>query len=327
MGKIVVTGGAGFIGSAVVWALNQRGQSDIVIVDVMDSSEKWKNMARLTFADYLDREELLTALHESDLGDEIDGIIHLGACSSTTERDMNFLMENNTVYTCLLAEWCLQNEKRFVYASSAATYGDGAKGFGESHDQLQAFVPLNGYAFSKWLFDGWALQRGWLDRIAGLKFFNVYGPNEYHKGDMRSVVHKAFGQIQETGQVKLFKSHRPDFEDGMQLRDFIYVKDAVAATLAVYENTAANGIFNVGTGQARSFYDLVVATFTALDREPNVEFIDMPEHIREKYQYYTCAEIDRLKQIGFSCEYTLETGVADYVKQYLLADDPYLSRQ
>jgi len=321
---IVVTGAAGFIGSAVIWALNKQQQANILAVDVLNASDSWKNLVNLRFADYLDRDDFIVQLTQGRLNAEIEGVIHLGACSSTTMCDAGFLMKNNYEYTRRLCQWCLEHGKRFVYASSAATYGDGARGFDDDHDNLDPLQPLNAYGFSKHQFDRWAKHHGVLDRIVGLKYFNVYGPNEYHKDDMRSVVHKAFGQIQQTNLVKLFKSHRSDYQDGRQLRDFIYVKDAVAATLALYQHPAAYGIFNVGTGQARSFYDLTVATFQAMDREPRIEFIDMPESIRDRYQYFTQANNEKLRRLGIAPTYSLEQGISDYVKNYLLQADPYL---
>lgn len=322
---IVITGAAGFIGSALVWALNRRGVDDLLLVDALDTNDNWKNFINLRFADYLDRQAFLEKLENGHLHRVVDGILHLGACSSTTEADMGFLMRNNTQYTQRLAAWCLDKRKRFVYASSAATYGGGAEGFGDDHAGLTKLKPLNAYGYSKHLFDLWALQRGWLDQIAGLKYFNVFGPNEYHKGEMRSVVHKSLGQIQATGKVRLFKSYRPDYKDGWQLRDFVYVKDAVDMTLYLYDHPKVNGIYNVGTGKARSFYDLAAATFKAMDRKVSVELIEMPEAIRDKYQYFTEAKMDKLRAAGYRQEcQPLEASIADYVKNYLLSDNPYL---
>ncbi len=250
----------------------------------------------------------------------------MGACSSTTELNGGYLMENNYLDTKRLANWCCQNDCRFVYASSAATYGDGTKGFSDDHDKLNEFVPLNAYAFSKWQFDLHALRTGMLEKIAGLKFFNVFGPNEYHKEDMRSVVEKSYHQIRATGKVKLFKSHKDGFEDGGQLRDFVYVKYAVGAVLAVYFNRSANGIFNVGTGTARSFKDLVLAVYSALEIKPDIEYIDMPMHLRDKYQYYTKAETAKLHKIYNDDQWqNLEAAVADYVCNYLTKEDRYLT--
>ena len=324
MGMIVVTGGAGFIGSAVVWGLNGRQIEDILVVDELDRTEKWKNLAALRFADYLDKGDFLIQLEKGRFDRQVEGIVHLGACSSTTETDLGYLMKNNYEYTRRLAQWCLRGNKRFVYASSAATYGDGSRGFSDRHKHLELLRPLNGYGFSKHAFDLWCKRHKYLKRLAGLKYFNVFGANEYHKEAMRSVVHKAFGQIQAEGTVRLFKSHRADYQDGRQLRDFVYVKDAVAATLAIYENKKANGIFNVGTGRARSFLDLVTAVFGALEREPQIEYIDMPEEIRDRYQYYTEAQVTKLHKVWPGPFHSLEDAITDYVQKYLLADDPYL---
>jgi len=322
---IVVTGGAGFIGSSIVWALNQRGFDNIIVVDAPGTQSSWKNLTALKFADYLDKDDFLEQLEHGSFDNNVAGIIHMGACSSTTETDLGFLLKNNYEYSKRLANWCIEHKKRFVYASSAATYGDGAKGFSDDHDLLNTFRPLNGYGFSKWLFDRWAQQKGYLKHIAGLKYFNVFGPNEYHKGNMRSVVHKAFSQIQENSRVRLFKSYLPEYKDGWQLRDFVYVKYAVAATLAIYHNKKANGIFNVGTGTARSFYDLVTAVFKAMKRKVSVEFIDMPESIRPRYQYYTCAQTDKLHSVFPDEPPSLENAVTDYVQNYLMKNDPYLT--
>ncbi len=321
---IAVTGGAGFIGSAVIWALNRKGRKDILVVDALTTDERWKNLINLRFADYIDKQEFLDQLEKGSLDQSVSGIIHLGACSSTTERDAGFLIRNNHQYTQHLARWCLDHTKRFVYASSAATYGDGRQGFSDDHARLETLKPLNMYGYSKHLSDLWSWQNGHLNKIAALKYFNVFGPNEYHKEDMRSVVHKAYCQINETGKVRLFKSHKEGFQDGWQLRDFIYVKDAVAATLGIYENPKANGIFNIGTGQARSFYDLAVTTFHAMDLEPYIEYIDMPETIRDKYQYFTQAETAKLKTLGLNTMHSLEDAITDYVRNYILKDDPYL---
>ena len=233
-------------------------------------------------------------------------------------------IQNNYKYTQVLARWCMRNGKKLVYASSAATYGDGAAGFDDSHESLEHLRPLNMYAFSKQLFDLWALRTGALDRIAGIKFFNVFGPNEYHKQDMRSVAHKAFGQIREAGRLKLFRSYKKEYPDGGQLRDFIYIKDAVDMTLFAYEKGLA-GIYNAGTGKARSFFDLGTAVFGAMGKKANIEYMDMPEGIRDKYQYYTQAKMEKIKKAGYNAGIrTLEDGVEDYVKNYLMKEDVYL---
>jgi ADP-L-glycero-D-manno-heptose 6-epimerase len=254
--------------------------------------------------------------------DSIRTIYHLGACSATTERDAGYLMENNYGYTKALAGWALQRGIRFVYASSAATYGDGLKGMDDGTDHLDTLRPLNAYGYSKHLFDLHAKRNGWLRReggIVGIKYFNVFGPNEWHKGEMRSLVAKAYEQILETGKVRLFKSHRPDYRDGEQVRDFVYVKDAVAMTIHLAETPSAHGLFNIGTGTPRNWIDLTKALFTALDRKPEIEFIDMPEHIRNQYQYHTCADVSRLLATGWTTPTRpLEESVSDYVRNYLV---------
>ncbi len=322
---IVVTGGAGFIGSAFVWKLNQQGREDILIVDALDQSDKWKNLVNRRFEGYLDRREFLEKINHDALPNHIEAIVHMGACSATTERDSDYLMRNNYQYTRRLAEWALGHQIRFIYASSAATYGDGTLGY---NDDLSATIPLkpfNMYGYSKHLLDLWAIRSGAIARMAGLKFFNVYGPNEYHKEDMRSVVHKAFGQIQQRGSVNLFKSYHPGYADGEQVRDFIYVKDVVEVMWWLLTNRDANGLFNLGTGQARSWKDLVQAVFAAMAKTPQIEFIDMPEALRDRYQYHTQAAMDKLRQAGFSGTFrSLEDGVRDYVQSYLMNQDAYL---
>lgn len=317
--KIVVTGGAGFIGSNVVAALNARGEDDVLVVDHLGQSEKWRNLVGLRFADYMERDDFRFAFRNDALA-AVDAVIHLGACSATTERDASYLADNNYRFSRELCEWCLQHGTRFVYASSAATYGDGALGYGDDEAGLDRLRPLNMYGYSKHLFDLWAQRNGLLERIAGLKYFNVYGPNEAHKGDMRSVIHKAFGQIGETGVLKLFRSHKPDWADGEQVRDFIHVRDAVAATLFLLDNRKVGGVFNCGTGCARTWNDLGRAVFAAMGREPRIEYVDMPAALREKYQYRTEADMTKLREAGWSDEcLSLEDGIRDYIQQHLMA--------
>ena len=322
-GVTLVTGGAGFIGSALVWALNLRDLENVWVTDFMDDdSPKKRNLAPLRYARLLDAGDLrkLVKTDSPELS-EIHTVLHLGACSSTTETDANYLDDNNFEYTRELAEWCLGRDVRFVYASSAATYGDGSAGMDDRVEDLERYHPLNLYGLSKHKFDLHARDAGMLSRCVGLKYFNVFGPNEDHKGDMRSVVHKSFGQIRDTGKVRLFKSHRPDYEDGKQKRDFLYVKDAVRMTLFLAENSRANGLFNLGSGCARTWLDLAHAIFAALRREPEIEFIDMPEDIREKYQYFTEAKIDKLREAGYRDNlFGLEEAVADYALNYLETD-------
>jgi ADP-L-glycero-D-manno-heptose 6-epimerase len=318
-GRILVTGGAGFIGSALIWELNRRGLTDILVTDFLDQDEKWKNLVPLQFADYIEADDFLQQIETTPhLLSDITLIFHLGACTSTTETDAAYLIRNNFEYTKALAHFALEGERRFVYASSAATYGGLEASLPETV-ALEALRPLNMYAYSKHLFDCYAQRAGILPRITGLKYFNVFGPNENHKGAMRSVVHKAFHQIQETGRVALFKSYRPEFPDGGQRRDFMYVKDAVQATLFLAEHVNGEGLFNIGSGEATTWLALAHAIFSALGREPQIEFIDMPEALRDKYQYYTCANIRKLRAAGFTQPITpLAEAVSDYVHNYLL---------
>ncbi len=318
MGKlIVVTGAAGFIGRNVVAALNQRGADELLLVDRLGADEKWRNLVGLRYEDLLDADDYLKAV-QSGAAPKADAVIHLGACSATTERDADFLARNNYHYTRTLCEWCLAHGSRFVYASSAATYGDGSQGYGDDDRITPLLRPLNMYGYSKHMFDLWALKHRLFDRIVGLKYFNVYGPHEDHKGDMRSVVHKAFYQIRATGEVQLFKSYRSDFGDGEQKRDFIYVKDAVDVTLHFAQHRANGGLFNCGTGQARTWLDLATAVFTAMGRKPNIKMIEMPESLRPKYQYFTQADPAKLRAAGYTAPFTsLEEGIRDYVTNYL----------
>jgi len=317
---VIVTGGAGFIGSAIVWRLNNLNFDDILIVDSLGTDEKWKNLVGLGFKDFIHKDDFLPLLHSSSFG-KIDSIIHMGANSSTTEKDADSLLKNNFDYSKKLAEYCLTQNTRFIYASSAATYGDGSLGFDDDEKNIHLLRPLNMYGYSKDLFDLWAIKKGVLNKIAGLKYFNVYGPNEYHKGDMRSVVHKAFEQINKSGKVRLFKSANPKYKDGEQMRDFIYIKDAVDMTLFFLDNPRKNGLFNIGTGIARTWNDLIAALFKAIDKPSNIEYIDLPSHLLDKYQYFTQANINKLKNAGYAKPRTsLEDGISDYVRNYLLKD-------
>ncbi|MCK5087456.1 MAG: ADP-glyceromanno-heptose 6-epimerase, partial [Melioribacteraceae bacterium] len=316
---IIVTGGAGFIGSALVWKLNQMGEHEIVIVDELGSSEKWKNLTGLSFVDIYHKDEFIDLIIEDAVPFEIDSILHMGACSSTTETNADYLLQNNYNYSQDLAKYCLLHKARFIYASSAATYGDGSNGYNDSERDFNKLRPMNMYGYSKHLFDTWLHKMGMIEEVVGLKFFNVYGPNEYHKEDMRSVVNKAFEQVIERGKVRLFKSYNDKYKDGEQKRDFIYVKDAVDMTLYFLENRDVNGLFNVGTGKARTWIDLVTSLFNSVGKPVDIEFIDMPEDIRDKYQYFTQAEMNKIKTAGYEKEITsLEDGVEDYVKNYLL---------
>lgn len=319
--RILVTGGAGFIGSVLVGVLNRlHGQDRIVVVDELGTGDKWRNLAPLQFEDYVEAADFYGRLErKAGAFGSFTHVFHLGACSSTTERDAAYLLRNNAGCTRQLAEWSLGRGARFVYASSAATYGDGAAGMDDLSDDLHAWRPLNAYGYSKQLFDLHAQREGYLRRIVGLKYFNIFGPNEEHKGDMRSVVSKAWRQIGETGQVKLFKSYHPDYPDGGQKRDFLYVKDAVAMTLHLAATKKAGGLFNIGSGEAHTWLELVNPIFEAMGREPRIEFIDMPEALRAQYQYFTQADITKLKSTGYAEAVTpLRDAVMDYVGRFLM---------
>ena len=316
---IAVTGAAGFIGSNIVWEINRRGRSDLVVVDVADSADGDENLAPLRYERYLGKDAFLAWLSEMQNAASIETVYHLGACSSTTETDAEFLDRNNFGYTRDLCRLCLAAGIRFVNASSAATYGDGAQGYRDDESALQDLRPLNLYAKSKQDFDLWARAEGVLDRIVCLKYFNVYGPNEWHKGDMRSMVCKGCEQILAEGKVRLFASDRPEYPDGGQQRDFVYVKDAVDMTLWCGAQFGVNGIFNCGTGEANDWNRLMTAIFRALDREPDIEYVPMPAHLKGKYQYHTQAEMAKLRAAGYDRPITiLEDAVGEYVREHLV---------
>ena len=313
---IVVTGAAGFIGSVLVWMLNQRGETDILTVDVHPSDAGEPNLAPLKYdRGYQTHEAFRTHLLEGGYDGQLRGILHLGACSSTTETDWSYLERNNITYTQDLCRGALRQGARFIHASSAATYGDGSAGYVDDHDGLDDLKPLNLYGKSKHEFDLWARAEGLLEEICCLKYFNVYGPNEWHKGDMRSMVCKGYEQVRDHDLVRLFRSDRPEFGDGGQQRDFVYVKDAAAMTLWLLDHPEANGIFNVGTGQANDWNTLIGAIFAALDRQPNIEYIDMPDELKGKYQYFTQAEMGKLRAAG--CDVPV-TPIADAVRDYVV---------
>lgn len=316
--KILLTGAAGFIGSYLLGYLNEKGYTDIIIADDFNDEDKWFNFDSKQFTARVEREELFAWLEANNPA--VDFVFHLGARTDTTEFDYSIHQRLNVEYSQKIWAYCTEKGVPLVYASSAATYGSGEQGYRDDHAIVEQLQPLNPYGVSKNEFDKWALRQttappGW----AGLKFFNVYGPNEYHKGRMASVIFHSFNQMQKTGKVKLFKSHRPDFRDGQQLRDFIYVKDVAAVCVWLMEHPVPPGLYNLGTGRARSFEDLALATFAGLGKEPVIEYIDMPADIREKYQYFTEADMRKLQEAGYTASFTsLEEGVKDYVQQYLM---------
>lgn len=316
---IIVTGGAGFIGSCVVRTLNDAGRDDIIIVDNISETDKWMNMRNKRYIKYVHKTKFLEELPTYD---NVEAIIHMGAQSSTTERNFDYLWNNNFEYTKALWNYCAEKQISFIYASSAATYGDGSMGFDDKSD-IDKLLPLNGYGYSKQLFDLWVKHQAATApaQHVGLKFFNVYGPNEYFKDSMASMVFHGFNQIKESGEIRLFKSCNPDYEDGDQLRDFVYVKDICSVIMFLLKNRDISGLFNVGTGHAQSFRELAEATFHALGLEPNIRYIDMPEKLRGKYQYYTQAEMGKLYGTGYPLPFTdVEHGVTDYVQNHLAKD-------
>lgn len=330
---IVVTGGTGFLGSNLVAGLSEKGLSNVVVCDTLGSDDKWRNIAKHELRDIVRPDNLMRylELHAS----EIKVIFHLGAISSTTESDADLIIENNFIFSRRLWKWCAEHGVRFIYASSAATYGDGKAGFRDDDhpEALAKLRPLNPYGWSKHLFDrrtsrithdntrgGETAPPQW----AGLKFFNVYGPNEYHKGEQMSVVCKLFPQVQAGAAARLFKSYEKDYADGGQIRDFVYVKDCVDVMLWLYDNPKISGVYNVGTGKGRSFNDLATAVFTACDKKPKIHYIDMPGELNAKYQYYTQADMTKLRKAGYTKPFTeLEDGVKDYVQNYMMKDDRY----
>ncbi|MGI4789904.1 MAG: ADP-glyceromanno-heptose 6-epimerase [Janthinobacterium lividum] len=323
---LVVTGGAGFIGSVLVAALNARGRRDILIVDEFGTGPKWKNLRHKEFIDVVMPEKFAHDLTAGVYDGNLDGILHIGAITDTSYTDMDELQERNVRYTRTLAQWAMAQDVRFVYASSASVYGDGALGFSDADDVTPMQLPLNPYAFSKWLSDTEAIRESWTQKVAGLRFYNVFGPNEYHKGRLASVPWHSTNQIRETGQIKLFQSHNPAYADGAQERDFVYVKDVCAVVLWFLDHPNANGIYNVGTGQARTFNDLAAAIFRTLGKPSDITYIPTPENIRASYQYHTQADLTRLRQVGCDLPFmSLEDAIQDYVGTYLQNEtNPYL---
>ncbi|MBN1914369.1 MAG: ADP-glyceromanno-heptose 6-epimerase [Parachlamydiales bacterium] len=322
---IVVTGAAGMIGSGVVRYLNDQGRAHLLLVDDLGDTDKWKNLVNKQFLEIISKEELFSFLEGRE--NEIEAFVHLGACTDTTEKDADYLLENNYRFTVRLAEYALTHEHRFIYASSAATYGNGSNGFTDSHDLLEKLRPLNMYGYSKHLFDLWAKKENVLDKIVGLKYFNVFGPNEYHKGSMSSMIYKMFRSIQKEGKIRLFRSNDPSFTDGEQKRDFIYVKDAVKMTCALLEDSfrEISGIYNIGTGTPVSFNDVAELLFNITGKKKNIEYIPMPRDIEDKFQNYTCANMQKyfvqhniVDPKAFLTP--LEDAIKDYITQYLMEE-------
>ncbi len=318
----IVTGGAGLIGSAFIWRLNQAGITDILVVDHLGTSDKWKNLRALKFNDYMEKKEFIDQLDDNYWSsDTIEAIIHLGACSSTTERDATYLVENNFAYSKTLCKFAVRNKIRFLYASSCATYGDGSLGYEDDESKLEQLRPLNMYGYSKQMFDLWLKQKDYLRCTVGLKFSNIYGPNELHKGEMRSVVCRAFEQISAEKKLRLFKSYRPEYKDGEQMRDFLYVKDAVEMMMFIMNKTEINGIYNIGSGRAETWNSLGQAVFDAMEVPVDIEYTEMPEHLRDRYQYYTKSSMDKLKSCGYDKEpMSLHAAVSDYIRNYRMKD-------
>lgn len=318
---IVLTGGAGFIGSCFLASLNAAGREDVLIVDSLGTGNKWKNLVDRTFIGIVGKEEFRDMMAVGDVED-VEAVVHMGACSSTTEADADYLYDNNYLYSIDVAEFAIERGARFIYASSAATYGSGTRGYADTSTDLR---PLNMYGYSKHLFDRWIREQNLTESCVGLKFFNVFGPNEYHKGSMSSMVFKAVSQIQSSGSVSLFKSVDPAYEDGGQMRDFVYVKDVCKVMMTLLERPDVNGIMNLGTGVARTWNDLMTAVFTAMGREPNIVYTDMPEDLAKQYQNFTLADMSTMQRSLPDVQFgSLESTVADYVQEHLLKDWPYL---
>lgn len=318
---IILTGGAGFIGANLLQSLNDRGEDNIVVVDSLHNSQKWKNLSGKIFYDYLDKTLFIDSIRNNKFnGSLIKAIFHLGACSKTTEQNADYLIENNTIYTRDLALFSIKNNIPFYYASSAATYGSGEKGYEDNENKIYELRPKNMYGYSKQLFDLWAYKNKWFDKITGFKFFNVFGPYEYHKIGMTSIVYDAYKQILSEGKVKLFKSDLFEYKDGEQVRDFIYVKDVVNVILWFYDNPSYHGLYNLGRGERNTWKFMVESVFKALNKEPKIEYIDMPSILKGKYQYHTLADMSktiRVCPLKFS---SLESSINEYVNDYLIKE-------
>lgn len=313
---ILVTGGAGLIGSNIIYQLNKMGRTDVIVVDNLRKSNKWMNLTSLKYSDYYERDDFFSNLGR--FKNKVSTIFHMGACSRTTEDDNAYLIQNNFQLSKDLFYFSKENKCRFIYASSAATYGEGEHGYEDNHHVVDDLRPLNMYGYSKQMFDQWLLRNDYMNFAVGIKFFNVYGPNEYHKEDMRSLVLKAFEQIKKEKTISLFKSYRNEYADGEQKRDFLYVKDAAKMTIHFMSNKET-GLFNLGTSISRTWNDLSSAIFATLKMTPSINYIEMPESLKEKYQYYTEANITKLQSTGYSHKlFTLEEAVSDYVGNYLI---------
>lgn len=318
---IVLTGGAGFIGSCFLASLNASGRDDVLVVDSLGTGQKWKNIAGHSFLDIVSKEAFREMMADDDV-DDVDAVIHMGACSSTTESDADYLYDNNYRYSVEVADLAFRKSARFIYASSAATYGNGSRGYADTTIDLE---PLNMYGYSKHRFDLWIRSNGFDTQCVGLKFFNVFGPNEYHKGDMASMVRKAVDQIRSTGTVRLFRSEHPDYEDGGQKRDFVYIKDVCDVMMTLLERPDINGILNIGTGLARTWNDLIHATFTAMNLPVSIDYVDMPHGLARQYQNFTEADMSTVRRLLPDVRFrSLEDSVTDYVQEYLLNEHPYL---
>lgn len=321
--KVILTGAAGFIGSCYLWKLNQEGLSDIILIDEKLNLQKKKNLTGKRYSDFIEKDVFLEQLKKDSLGSRIDSVVHLGACSSTTLQDAEYFKKNNTEYSKVIAEWSLKKKIRFIYASSAATYGDGSLGYSDEDENIRRLKPLNLYGESKQLFDLWVLDNGLQRECVGLKFFNVFGPNEYHKGSMASVLQRSFKKVLAEKKIRLFKSYKPEYKDGEQKRDFMYVKDAIEVMHFFFKNPKINGIFNVGTGKASSWNELAEALFEALELPLRIEYFEMPENLRPSYQYFTQADTRKILRAGYAKKFTpLKESVKDYVSY--LKKDAYL---
>ncbi|MDR0618214.1 MAG: ADP-glyceromanno-heptose 6-epimerase [Endomicrobium sp.] len=319
---IILTGGAGFIGSCFLWKLNQEGIKDVLVVDHLDDSEKWKNLLGKSYYDYIQKNDFFNAVINRQVP-KPEAIIHLGACSSTTLYDASYYIRNNYEYSKVLALWAFELGVPFIYASSAATYGNGDNGYDDDISKIKSLSPLNMYGFSKHMFDLWLLNNNYLNKTTGIKFFNVFGPNEYHKGDMRSVICKNYGAVLYDGLINLFKSYNPQYEDGQQRRDFVYIKDVVEVMYFLFRNPPKTGIFNIGTGKSRTWNDIAKSMFLAVGKKENIKYIDMPDNLKLKYQYFTEAKMDNLKNAGYTKPFMeLEDSVKDYC--CYLANKSYL---